>query len=174
MKCDLCDNEATVHEVTVRNGVKVERHLCERCAQGAGVSVPGQGSVQELLKLHVTLGQKPVQGAVRPAACPMCRLTFAEFKQHGQLGCPECYRTYESQVGPLMERWHEGGIRHVGKTPKRLARSVGEASVSLEDRAERLRRIREDLDRAVKAEQYEQAARLRDELRRLAQPGSSP
>ena len=29
MKCDRCDNDSTVHEVTVRNGVKVEKHLCK-------------------------------------------------------------------------------------------------------------------------------------------------
>jgi protein arginine kinase activator len=179
MKCDQCDNEATVHDLSIRNGVKIERHLCESCAQQQGLSAHGGTSLAELMKAMIVPAATPVTipglGTAKPAACPNCKTTFSEFKQNGLLGCAECYRTFESQLGPLLERAHEGGVRHTGKTPRR-AESAGNRSsvVDLEQRAQRLATLRRELDMAVQSEQYEQAARLRDEMRRLLDSGNGP
>jgi len=184
VKCDQCDNEATVHEVTVRNGVKIERHLCEQCAAKQGIAVNPDTPVAEIIKQFMqTQAAAAQQGVptpvVRGQVCPACKLTFAEFKQHGLLGCPECYAAFEAQLSPLLERAHEGGVRHTGKTPRRMmgGGTKDEASqkriVELEERAERLRRIRDELDNAVKAENYERAAKLRDEMRRLRDGGEA-
>ncbi len=177
MKCDFCDNEATVHEVTVRNGVKIERHLCEAHAAEQGIAVKGVPAIGEIIKQHVTAMTQ--QGASRGNVCPACRTTFGEFKQHGMLGCAECYRAFEAQLGPLIERAHEGAVRHVGKKPRRASASLDEsarAQAELAERAARLARIRAELDHAVRQEQYERAALLRDELRRLGDgnSGSGP
>ena len=37
MRCDRCENEATVHETLIKDGVPVERNLCESCAAQSGV-----------------------------------------------------------------------------------------------------------------------------------------
>jgi len=170
MKCDFCDNEATVHEVTVRNGVKVERHLCEAHATQQGITVQPAHEIGELIKQIAT----PRQTQGRSTLCPSCRTTFSEFKQNGLLGCEQCYRAFEVQLGLLIERAHEGGVAHIGKTPRRNA--TGEsgacrAASDLAERAARLARVRADLEAAVKSEEYERAARLRDELRRLDEGG---
>src|ERR1041384_4284295 len=183
MKCDHCDNEATVHEVTVKSGVKVEKHLCESCASSQGISVTPSTPISEMIKNYVPAHQPPptpapaVPGSqVKAQTCPTCKTTFSEFRQHGLLGCPDCYRIFESQLGPLLERAHDGGVKHVGKTPRRMlgggtpahAPVKPPASVlDLEDREARLRRIRKELDSAVQAEKYELAAKLRDELRKM-------
>lgn len=178
MKCQHCENEATVHEVTVRNGVRVERHLCESCAAQQGIPVQGQASINELISKYL-MAQGPMAAgpvpkpAARPTVCPTCAMSYAEFKQSGLLGCPDCYVAFEAQLGPLIERAHGGAGQHVGKSPRREARAPEAEREAMEERARRLRLIRKQLDDAVHAEQYERAAKLRDELRRLAGPGES-
>lgn len=156
MKCDRCDSEATVHEVTLHKGKKVEKHLCEQCAKGDGISVQPQASItQALTKFELTT---PTAKTPQPKQqCPTCSMTFAEFRQLSQLGCPDCYREFEEHLSGLLERAHEGGTHHVGKNPTRAGASI--------DRQHLLAALRRKLTEAVKSEQYEKAARLRDELR---------
>lgn len=185
MKCDHCDNEATVHEVIRRGGKTIERHLCEQCAKQHGVAVQ-HVPINELIQKYV-LQQAGEAGAgaseVRPGlkACASCGLHFAEFRSSGVLGCPDCYQAFEAALTPLLERTHEGGTRHVGKTPRRLSASPsaepGAARPGSEhsaERAEKLRILNRQLEEAVRGEQYERAAALRDEIRRVARGGDSP
>jgi len=167
VKCDQCDNPATVREITRVNGVKFERHLCEACAAKQGIGLTPAASTESVLKATVM-----VTGATRSQVCPSCRLSFGEFKQHGLLGCSECYRVFEPQLGPLIERAHQGGLKHQGKQPKRQCGTS--THLDLEARAQRLRRIRDELESAVREEQYERAARLRDELKKLGEGGGTP
>lgn len=189
MKCDHCEHEATVHEVTIRGGVKVERHLCQSCAGDAGI-VPGDaaspmdvmhlaleaaGLTPDAAILDAARGKRPA----KPAACATCGMTWEDFKSGGMLGCPNCYEDFEAKLIPLIERAHEGASQHVGKLP---ARAGGQAAGSrsramaalVEERAQRLSALRRLLDDAVKAEQYERAAQLRDELRRLSDQTTPP
>ncbi len=181
MKCDFCENEATVHETTNRHGVKVERHLCQQCAAQQGLApagpVPGIELVTKLIApgtTQITIG--PVPQPARGAVCPSCKLTFAEFKLTGLLGCPECYRVFESAIAPMIERAHEGASAHEGKCPVRLrgaGRLAGQEAqpAGVQDVSGRIAALRGELSDAVRCEQYEKAARLRDELRRLGDAG---
>lgn len=180
MKCDLCDNEATVHEVTVRNHVRVDRHLCEACAAASGLVLNSGTPLSELLSKFIIPATPPASpspaGTPRTVVCGACQTTFGQFKELGLLGCPACYKAFEAQLSPLLERAHEGGVQHIGKVPRRIAAlAAGESSKAqalseLQERAQRLRALRKQLEQAVKNEQYEQAARLRDELRQFG-PG---
>lgn len=167
-----------MHEVRVANGVKIERHLCEAHAAEAGIAVQPPGEIGAMLKKSIAALSQSAQA--RAAACPSCGLTFAEFKQHGLLGCAQCYTAFARQLGPLIERAHEGGVKHTGKSPKGRAVPDPEgdaARAELRARAQRLERVRAELDHAVRAEQYERAAQLRDELRALGDappPRESP
>lgn len=184
MKCDRCDSEATVHEITVRQGAKVERHLCEACARKEGLAPPGGLPVTELTIAHIIApggaAAKPRPGpAVRAQACPTCGLAYTEFRKSGLLGCPDCYRAFETQLAPLIERAHAGATHHVGKLPRRklaasrLANADPGVLGSPEEQRERLAALRRQLADAVRGEQYERAARIRDELRRLEHPGGA-
>lgn len=155
-KCDLCDREATVHDLTIKNGRQVEKHLCEQCAKDQGVAVQQHAPINELITKFV-LSHAGVSDASKPVgACPSCGMTFADFKSTAQLGCAACYSAFEAQLSPVLERSHEGATHHVGKTPGRRE-GAGE-------RLERIRLLRKQLSDAVAAEQYERAAALRDEL----------
>ena len=166
MKCDLCDSEAIVHEVVLKGGKLVEKHLCENHAQEAGFEVAHQQvPVHDLFKLALSAASGTTRQVI---SCPRCGMTLAEFQKSGLLGCHACYETFESRLGPLLERAHEGALHHVGKLPQRALRTersksqgAGPPPLSVTDRA---RLLRARLQQAVKKEDYEQAARLRDEL----------
>lgn len=186
MKCDRCDNEATVHEVTIRNAKKVERHLCENCAREQGIDAQSQAQLGELITKYVMAqgqGKVAAPKAREGLACPACHLSFAEFRKTGLLGCAECYKAFEAKLAPLLERAHGGASHHVGKVPRRAlgsgrpggsatARSAALAAAS--DRAQRLALLRKQLEDAVSAEQYERAAKIRDDLRRMGRVDGEP
>lgn len=187
MKCDRCENEATVHEWTKQNG---QKHLCEECARTQGLAgKPSQQITEILAQLmgHPSLpgsepassdpsgapGQPAGASAAKPSAepaqaCPTCGITYADFRQHGLLGCPECYTIFEGKLGPLLERAHEGGTHHMGKVPIVPAggRPAAVPTVSAAELSKRLAALKKQLDDAVQAEQYERAAAIRDELAR--------
>jgi protein arginine kinase activator len=157
MKCDRCQNEATVHEVTVHKGKKVEKHLCEQCAKTDGIAIQSHPPIAEMLTKFVTSSMGGEKSARGQAACAGCGLTYAEFRQTGLLGCEECYDAFEEQLGPLLERAQEGGSHHVGKTPRRGGGAL--------DRGKVVATLRKQLLDAIAAEHYEKAAELRDRLR---------
>lgn len=170
MLCQCGEREATIHEVIIRAGKKVERHLCEVCAKRAGMDV---GTAAAPVVAKVTVVQGPT--------CESCGTSISEFKHTGLLGCAACYRRFETQLTPLLERAHEGGTHHVGKVPKRQLESTARAGAQESllgdavERAARLGLLRQQLEEAVQAEQYERAAMIRDEISRAASvgPGSA-
>lgn len=157
-KCDKCNREAVVHEVTVRNNVKREVHLCEQHAKQAGIQLPGQQPLNQILTQFV-ISQSGRSPRLTNKACPGCGLSFADFRNKGRLGCPECYQAFESELSPLIERTQNGGSSHCGKSPRRSAHAP--------DRQALIQRLLKELDHAVAAEQYERAAKLRDELNNM-------
>ena len=161
MKCDKCDKPAAVHEVTIKNGVKREIHLCaEHAAELGLVHSKAEVPINQMLTQFVisqSSGSAPKQAAgATDVACPTCGMTFSQFRRSGTLGCGDCYDALEKVLGPLVERAHEGATHHVGKTPCRAGGSL--------DRQLELRRLVGELDRAIAAEQYERAAQIRDRL----------
>ncbi len=158
MICQRCKAEASVHLTESVDGRVKEVHLCGLCAKQAGVVVSGRppelaldAVVQGLIVAHV--GE--LVGELARAACPLCGTKFMEFRISGRLGCPNDYRTFEKGLIPLV-RQAQGATRHVGKSPHRRA----------SNEEVRLLRLRADLRDAVAREDYEEAARLRDLLRR--------
>ncbi|MCH2148425.1 MAG: UvrB/UvrC motif-containing protein [Phycisphaerales bacterium] len=156
MKCDLCDKPAVVHEVSINNGVKKEVHLCLEHAQAAGLSIPGQQPINQLLKKFV-VGQASAPEAKR---CARCGSTFAQIRQTNLIGCPDCYTTFHEPISSLIEQAQFGATAHVGRVPNQLHTPT---QVEL-----RTRKLLKELDAAVTAEQYERAADLRDRLNKLS------
>ena len=156
-KCDHCDREATVHEVVIHDGVKIEKHLCEEHAREQGIAVQPQAPISELItKFVMTTHTSEEKHTKHEAKCPSCGLDWTRFRQRGLLGCGQCYAAFEEELGPLIERAHQGGTHHVGKSPQRCE--------GLLDREQRISAIRQKLNHAVASEEYELAASLRDEL----------
>ncbi|RMD61619.1 MAG: hypothetical protein D6824_07880 [Planctomycetota bacterium] len=161
MKCDRCDNPATVHEVRIEKGKRVEKHLCEACAQKEGLSPAVQTPVPlaKFLIAHAPQLAAKQAKQQQEQVCPRCALRWSEFRQHGLLGCPTCYDAFAELLLPLIERAQEGAVEHVGKTPARAGADIA--------RQQRVRQLRRELAEALKAEEYERAAELRDAIQAL-------
>jgi protein arginine kinase activator len=159
MLCQRCKKRsATVHLTEIVNSEKREKHLCEKCAADEGVTMKQHVPLNELLS-NFLVSQAGAQ-EVADAVCPNCGMTFAEYRSHGLLGCPNDYDVFAEALGPMIERAHEGGTHHTGKSP-------GSESRGAADRQREIMRIRRELEAAVEREDYEEAARLRDRLREL-------
>lgn len=153
--CDHCAKPAVVHNTVIVNGQMNEVHLCEDHAGAAGIQMPGQAPIHQLL------GQLAQVAVTRPRgpACPECGHTFHDFKTSGLLGCPACYDAFASTVGPVIERSHGGASEHIGNVPARAD--------DANQRAALLQQLLRELETAVSAEQYERAAQLRDRIKDL-------
>ena len=156
LKCDLCGKPATVHLTQIVNNKVHKVDLCEECAQAKGVTDPSGFSLADLL-LKASLNPEPPADGVR---CEQCGFTQADFKKHGRFGCPACYEAFKGVLSPMLGNMHKG-IAHIGKVPQRALERK-----SLYDR---LTQLQGELDQAIKAERYEDAARYRDEIHQVKQ-----
>jgi protein arginine kinase activator len=159
MLCENCQqHEASIHVTQVINGVSRELHLCEGCAESSGLNVQSVMSLPEIL-----FGMAGSDDAkVLERRCPHCHMRGSDFKKTARLGCPRCYETFEAELRPMLAAMHKGG-EHKGKVPAEAQK--GMESVS------RLTTLRQQLEKAVQREDYEEAARVRD-LIREAEHGS--
>jgi len=164
MKCNKCDKQATFH-ITERVGDEEqweEVHLCENCARqylSKSGEQDAQPSLAGALAQQLKLGQTAEELAeLDQQTCPICGISFYEFRNHGRLGCPHDYICFELQLMPLIESIH-GETQHKGKRPRRAAHDI--------DKQTRLIRLRKDMREAITAEDYERASLLRDEIRVL-------
>lgn len=165
MLCEACGKRpASVHVTKVMNNEKSESHLCQECAHEQGqfgfLSQPAVTFHNILAGLFdpdtVKSGPPVSQSQVR---CENCGLSFGDFRRLGHLGCSECYTTFTSQLESLLRRVH-GSTRHKGKVPS----GGGREELS---RQRRIEQLRQQLELAVEAEEYEKAAALRDQIRAL-------
>ena len=178
MQCDRCGQRpATVFQTFIVNGYKQERHLCEECARSAG-AIGGLGpsafafpnlSIHDLLSSF--LGESPFGGPAQmiqqqqEPTCRNCGMTYSEFAESGRLGCAQCYDYLEAHLTPLIKRVH-GTTAHNGKAPKRTGGVVR--------KRQELEMLKRQLQDAIRNENYEEAARLRDAVKNVEsqiQPG---
>ncbi len=162
MLCQICGkNAASVHFTEIHDNKMTELNLCDRCAEEKGLHSPASKhkfSVADLLAGMVDGMTATEEQRVGHVQCPRCGMPYSAFKETGRLGCPECYDAFQYQLKPLLRRIH-GSTRHVGKVPTRDG--VGMT------RAREMQRLHDDLQRAIEREEFEHAAEVRDEIKRL-------
>jgi protein arginine kinase activator len=175
MLCEKCQkNPAAVHMQQFLNGQKVELHLCQDCAFKIDnpemlVSLENifKGFLDQInTKYFNQPGQPGVTGKMQgfhpPAkACSRCGLTFNKFKSGGRLGCDVCYQSFAKEVEVLLKNV-QGSTRHEGKFPRRMGAGI--------INKRQVNELRSNLKKAIEEENFEEAARLRDEIRALEQP----
>ncbi|MFO7821284.1 MAG: UvrB/UvrC motif-containing protein [Lentisphaeria bacterium] len=170
MRCDICGKEeAVLHVKQVINEQAKTLHLCPGCAAGKGLQVNDEDVDFSSLITNIAAellpsekgGEEAVEwGAASEAlTCPECGLQTSQFKKTGRLGCPACYETFAKLLKPGLAAIHRG-MQHRGRQPESDALSgTGEAGNEY-----LLFELNEQLKRAVAAEAYEEAARLRDRI----------
>lgn len=162
MMCDQCGlRQATIYLTKVLNGDKTELHLCKECAEkGNGEFFKDMSLINILANLA---NAQPKQPAAPPVVCANCGFTLERFRREGRLGCEQCYRQFATDLTPMMRKIH-GSLQHTGKRPDAVA--IPKAPQE-KKKPGRLEELKLQLKQAVKAEEYERAAGLRDEIRAL-------
>jgi protein arginine kinase activator len=160
MQCQICQKaEATIHLTEIVEGLRSEMHICERCAQKQGIAVKSQIPINELLSN--LLASAPSDDEMfgvsdKKNSCPHCGFTLEKLRKEVILGCPYDYEVFEKSLLPLIEKAHNGHSIHCGKVPSRTPTDT-------KKRIEILN-LRQQLEAAVQAEDYELAAKLRDKI----------
>lgn len=155
-KCQKCQNPATLHITEVLGETQFEElHLCEQCANKYLYEPQQKGMLGKAGAPGAKSGEEPLLGQ---AECPACGMKFVEFRNSGRLGCPNDYEAFREDLVPLLENIH-GETRHCGKTPRRFPQTKETQS--------ELTQLRNRLKLAVTKEDYEEAAKIRDSIRRL-------
>jgi protein arginine kinase activator len=163
MKCEKCNKkEAKIHFTQIKDGKVVSCNLCKDCAEKQGFKAVKFDSEQQPVfapeaKDHVL--SDLVEESTATEECPLCHSKMEDVKRSGRLGCAKCYYTFEKQIDVLLRRI-QGSSFHLGK------RSGKPVSEHYDDQI-KIRELKKKLNESVKEEDYEAAARLRDEIRSL-------
>ena len=156
-KCRRCAKTATLHITEVREGHGTVVHLCETCAREY-LNNGGPSASDGESDLASKLDELIAESSESPSVCPNCGIAFNEFREHGRFGCPHDYTAFHDELVPLLENIHED-TKHSGKKPRSML--IGTADQG------RLVQLRSDQQKAIEAEDYESAARLRDDISAL-------
>jgi protein arginine kinase activator len=163
MKCDFCDQKATVFLTQLVEGQMKKVCLCDHCAKERGVTDPTGFSLADLL-LGGASGS-PAPSAKPPQAtagggrkCPSCGFSLDDLRRVRRFGCSDCYATFSDEVNQMVRGMHQG-TSHIGKVPAGL--------MALHVRHQRIEELRARLDQAIASESYEEAAGIRDEILNL-------
>ncbi|WP_418791387.1 UvrB/UvrC motif-containing protein [Phosphitispora sp. TUW77] len=165
MLCEKCQKgPATVHVTRIINGKKTEANLCDICAQEENNIGFGEPTWM-LHNIFADLFNQPVPGShvaqekrEETVRCEQCGFTDAQFSKVGKLGCPKCYEVFENKLEPVLRRVH-GNPVHMGKIPKRTGGTIG--------LRKEIEGLKLELKAAINREEYEKAAKIRDEIRSL-------
>ena len=186
MLCQNCgENEANVRYTQIINGVKKEFKLCDKCAKKLGV---GSFEVNMPINFSNFLGNFftdydsdmiPTFAKQSNKKCKTCGETYEEFIETGLLGCQDCYDAFDNRLEPIIKKL-QGSVRHVGRGLNNITRKENEhinkiekvdsktENVKVEDENKsKLDKLNEELKLAVAEERYEDAASLRDQIKKL-------
>lgn len=179
MLCDNCGNhEANVKYTQIVNGVKKEMNLCSECAEKMGITqnmnfdmgMSFPSFLGSFLEDYNTNLLSPFVKQ-KENKCQSCGMTYGEFADTGMLGCQNCYDVFEDKMDILLKNL-QGANRHIGKKGKLLKEKTEEIKkvVPKEKKDTSLKKIEElkkNLKIAIKEERYEDAAKLRDEIKKM-------
>lgn len=183
MLCDNCGKkEANVRYSENINGVKKELHLCEECSRKMGIDdinfnmpIDFSSFFGELLENFGTPEFMPLFDEIKELKCDNCGYTFENIVNTGKLGCGNCYSVFEERLDPIIKKI-QGSNKHIGRTGKIIDEKIGKkfntdsttkkVNGNKKDSSE-LEKLQNDLKTAIKEERYEDAARIRDEIKKI-------
>ena len=160
MLCENCEkNEATIVYKQIVHNQKTISHLCKACAETMGITNSVEQAPVSITGLLAKISPASQSSEVSDLKCSICGFSYEEFRKMGQLGCGGCYTAFASQLDELLKKIHSNN-RHVGKSaPRGVGRPTDPVSSVLA--------LREELKVAVKREEFEKAAELRDRIATL-------
>lgn len=168
MLCQNCGkNEARTHIKRIVNGEAIQLHLCADCAEHLGYLDQFSGfgfNISNFLSDMYGSAQLPAEADTD--VCPTCGCTFEDIVSTGMMGCADCYSVFYERLKPSLSRIH-GRATHVGSLPAKSRRERVSSDRGREQREARIQTLQRELDKAVSLQEFEQAAKLRDEINAL-------
>ncbi len=167
MLCEKCKkNEAKINVVKIINGEKQEIWLCEKCAKniseipflstlGKDIDFPFQGFLTGVISNISSLPENNPQKR-KALKCSNCGTTEEEFKKDGRVGCSICYDVFSSEVNKILK---DRKSEYIGKIPKKNKNEI------IQKR--KLKSLKQNLQRLILNEEYEEAAIVRDSIKQL-------
>jgi protein arginine kinase activator len=166
--CSICkEKPATLFLTNISADNKAKNlDLCDACAKAKGIDDPTALLVTGAdVMLGLGAAQEVEQAVGTDLKCSRCGFSQADFKKSGRLGCPECYKTFAEGLSGLLKTMHKG-TRHTGKAPEALRLS--------RENSDRLKMLQKKLNKAIESENFEEAAQLRDELKKINERPATP
>lgn len=185
MLCQKCNkNEANVKYTEIINGEKKEMMLCEECSHELGLDNINFNMPIDFSSFFGGLLEDeeynspefmPLFQKVKELKCDNCNMTYDEFINQGKFGCPECYDVFSTKIDSILKRLH-GSNKYLGR--KALRSTTNESKTSKEEIKEKkenakntkdnkIEKLQEDLKKAIADERYEDAAKIRDEIKKI-------
>lgn len=175
MLCDHChEREANVKYTQIINGQKKEMNLCEKCSQELGI-----GNMQFNMPLSFSnffedffepeLNFMPSLALPKQEKCDTCGMTYDEFTKIGKFGCANCYETFSNRIDPILKRL-QGANRYTGKRKEKTS-IIKLEKTEIHPEENKLEQLQSQLKKAIQEEKYEEAAKIRDEIKKLEKKG---
>ncbi len=173
MLCQNCKkNSASVHYKSNVNGNLTEKYLCSACAEKMGISAVPSFQPIELIDgffgnekddifggfFAGMINDNAAKSVNEPKVCAKCGMRFSDFLHGGKIGCADCYKTFSASLGSTIKRLH-GKVAHCGKMPKGFDEQIGNMK--------KIEALRIKLEKAIEEQEYEMAAKYRDEIKEL-------
>ena len=179
MKCENCGkNNANVKYTQIINGEKKQMFLCEECSQKLGINdlhfnmpINFTSFLADFFNDMNDISLMPSLDNVNTIKCKKCGLTWDDFLHTGKFGCSNCYDDFELRIDPIL-RSMQGATNHVGRLGE--VRQGNEVKQNLDDKIQKeenenvrkIEKLKNDLKQAIKEERYEDAAKIRDEIKK--------
>ena len=178
MLCQNCGkNEVTFRYTQVINGVKKEMNLCDKCARELGLKdinfnmpISFSNFLGDFFNDY-TDNLLPSFMTSQALQCKTCGTAFDDFLNTGEFGCSDCYDVFEDRISPILKKL-QGADRHVGRGYRQLSPKSNENTADdsknkgkKETKLSKLEKLQKDLQKAIKDERYEDAAKIRDEIK---------
>lgn len=167
MMCDDCGvRPANFLLKAVTDGGVHEKNLCPVCMAKYQHRIPGldfsnlAGILSGILESRKGADKTEEEASTEfdGLVCADCGTTYAEFRKGGRMGCAECYKAFREPLDSLLLKVH-GNLQHAGRMPGGLK---NDASIRFT-----IEKLKQELIKAIAAEEYEQAAQIRDKVRML-------
>lgn len=188
MLCDNCGRrEANVRYSENINGRKKELNLCKECSEKLGISnidfsmpIDFSSFFGEFMEDFASpqFISMPLLHEIKTLKCDSCGSTFEDIANTGKLGCGNCYEVFEERLDPIIRRI-QGADHHIGRIGKiidsKIEQKMNQKTTSKKERREsqqdkeenKLVKLQEELKQAIKEEKYEEAAKIRDEIKKI-------
>ncbi len=157
MLCEKCKQRvATTYIKTVIGGVVTKRHLCSECASEEGFSAFSGSPLDSMISS--IFGSNEMGSIGESAVCKKCGTALSSIASSGKVGCPDCYQTFYEELLPYIKRI-QGNSSHIGK------KIITDTQTKTVDKSKEIQKLKEDLTLAIKEERFEDAAKIRDEIK---------